>query len=223
MQPNLLSNILIKENVITKEGINFLLDYMRTSKKEDLSVFDPDKSNETRGTEWVTDKKFRDTQVCIITPPVFDQIEDLMKNIVRNVINPFYGFEVKDSEVPQLLHYGIGGHYLPHIDGYAEWTNPDGTKQWRKSVDRDLSFVLYLNNDFQGGDFIFPGLNIKIRPKPGMMIAFPSTPEYIHGVEPVTQGTRFSIVTWMTVKGFPTIADEEQEFQKKYGHMINKK
>lgn len=221
MRNNLLSNILIRENVVTKEGIEFLVNYMKSSAKEDLSVFDPDKSNETRNIEWVTDKNFRDTQICPIEP-VLPPVQDLMKNIVHNIINPFYEFEIRDSEVPQLLHYGVGGHYLPHVDGYAEWTNPDGTREWRKSVDRDLSFVLYLNNDFEGGDFIFPNLNIKVRPKPGMMIAFPSTQHYLHGVEPVTKGTRYCIVTWMTVKGFPTQADEEELFQKKYGHLINK-
>jgi len=222
MKPNLLSNILIVPDVVTPEGTKFLVDYMKKSTKEDLSVFDPDKSNETRSTEWITDKKYRDTQICPIEP-VYPQIEDLFRNTVKNVINPFYEFEVRDSEVPQLLSYGIGGHYLPHIDGYAEWTNPDGTKQWRKSVDRDLSVVVYLNDDFEGGDFVFPHLHIRIRPKPGMMIAFPSTQEYLHGVEPVTRGHRYSIVTWMTVKGFPRLEDEEREFQKKYGHMINKK
>jgi len=222
MKPNLLSNILIVPDVVTAAGTKFLVDYMKKSTKEDLSVFDPDKSNETRSTEWVTDKKYRDTQICPIEP-VYPQIEDLFRNTVKNVINPFYEFEVRDSEVPQLLSYGIGGHYLPHIDGYAEWTNPDGTKQWRKSVDRDLSVVVYLNDDFEGGDFVFPHLHIRIRPKPGMMIAFPSTQEYLHGVEPVTKGHRYSIVTWMTVKGFPRMEDEELEFQKKYGHMINKK
>lgn len=219
MQPNLLSYILIRENVITKKGIEFLLDHMKRSHKEDLSVFDPDKSNQTRSTEWVTDKKFRDTQICKIEP-VLNEVEDLMRNIVKNIINPFYDFEIRDSEVPQLLHYGVGGHYLPHIDGYAEWLNPDGSKVWRKSVDRDLSFVLYLNDDFEGGDFVFPDLNIRVRPKAGMMIAFPSTQHYLHGVEPVTKGTRYAIVTWMTVKGFPTMADEQRAFQEKYGHMI---
>lgn len=219
MIQNLLTNILIRENVISKEGIDFLVDYMKKSKKEDLSVFDPEKSNETRDTKWVTDKNYRDTQICPIDP-VFNEIQDLMKNIVFNIINPFYEFEIKDSEVPQLLYYGVGGHYRPHIDGYAQWKNPDGTMQWRKSVDRDLSLVLYLNDDYKGGEFIFPELNIRVRPKPGMLIAFPSNQNYLHGVEPVTSGERFAIVSWMTVKGFPTMADEEAEFQKKYGSMI---
>lgn len=219
MQPNLLTNVLIRENVITREGIDFLVDYMKKAHKEDLSVFDPDKSNETRGTEWITDKTYRDTQICPIDP-VFNEVQDLMRNLVFNIINPFYEFEVKDSEIPQLLYYGQGGHYLPHIDGYAEWMNPDGTKVWRKSVDRDLSVVIYLNDDFEGGDFVFPDLNIRVRPKAGMMIAFPSTPHYLHGVEPVTKGERCAIVCWMKVKGFPGIEDFEREFQAKYGHMI---
>jgi len=127
MKPNLLTNILIAPNVITKEGIDFLVNHMKQSKKTPLSVFDPEKSNEQQGIQWITDNKFRTTNHCDIDP-VFEDIKDLFKNLVTNIINPFYEFEIRDSEVPQLLHYPQGGHYVPHIDGYAEWVNPDGTK-----------------------------------------------------------------------------------------------
>ena len=85
-----------------------------------------------------------------------------MHHIVKQVINPFYQFEVDSSEVPQLLCYGVGGHYQPHIDGEGIWTAPDQTQLWRKTVDRDLSMVLYLNNEFEGGDFVFPDLQIRL-------------------------------------------------------------
>lgn len=221
MQPNLLSNILIAPKVITKDGIEFLLDYMKKSEKTPLSVFDPDKSNKDKSIKWITDDKFRTTNSCDIEP-VLEDMKELFRNLVTNVINPFYEFEIRDSELPQLLHYPKGGHYVPHIDGYAEWVNPDQTKVWRKSTERDLSVVIWLNDDFEGGDFVFPELRIRVKPEPGLMIAFPSTPFYLHGVEPVTKGDRYAIVNWMTVKGFPTMADEEAEFLKKYGHMINK-
>jgi predicted 2-oxoglutarate/Fe(II)-dependent dioxygenase YbiX len=152
---NLLSQILIAPNIINQEGIHTLVQHIQSSKKEDLSVFDPDKSNELRSTEWVTDKKTRNTQISPIEP-VYPQINELLHHIVKNVINPFYQFEVDSCEVPQLLSYEIGGHYKPHIDGEGLWTAPDQTQIWRKTVDRDLSMVLYLNDVFEGGDFVFP-------------------------------------------------------------------
>ena len=213
---NLLSKVLIAPKVINQEGIDTLLHHMKTSKTEDLSVFDPDKSNQTRGTEWITDKKTRDTQLAPIEP-VFPQVNELMHHIVKQVINPFYQFEVDSSEVPQLLSYEVRGHYQPHIDGEGIWTAPDQTQIWRKTVDRDLSIVLYLNDGFEGGDFVFPDLHIRVRPEPGLLVCFPSNRYYRHGVEPVTKGNRYSMVTWITVKGFESMETQSNNLKTKYG------
>ena len=215
MQPNLLTNILIQPNVISAEGVEYLLDYIRTQPTQDLSVFDPDMSNQTGNTEFAVDKKVRDTQVVDGTGIMPDLI-DLLRNTVKNVINPFYGFEINDSEVPQILSYSEGGHYVPHVDGESLWKSPKNELIWRKSTDRDLSIVFFLNNDFEGGDFVFPELRVRVRPEPGMMIAFPSTHHYLHGVEPITKGKRYSIVNWMTVKGYPSMVDQTKELEAKY-------
>ena len=213
---NLLSKVLIAPKVISQEGIDALVNHMKTSRTKELTVFNPDKSNQTRGTEWITDKKTRDTQIAPIEP-VFPQVNELMHHVVKQVINPFYQFEVDSSEVPQLLCYGLGGHYQPHIDGEGVWTAPDQTQLWRKTVDRDLSMVLYLNDEFEGGDFVFPDLHIRIRPEPGLLVCFPSNRYYRHGVEPVTKGNRYSMVTWMTVKGFESMETQSNNLKAKYG------
>jgi len=215
MRQNLLSNILIQPNAISEEGVAYLLEHIRKQHTEDLSVFDPDKSNQTGKTEFAVDKNVRDTQI-VNCDEIMPDIIDLYKMVVPNIINPFYEFEIRDSEMPQVLSYSIGGHYMPHVDGESIWKAPSNELIWRKSTDRDLSVVFFLNDDFEGGDFVFPELKIRVRPEPGMMIAFPSTHHYLHGVEPVTKGTRYSIVNWMTVKGFPTMQEQTQEIEAKY-------
>lgn len=217
----LLRNILIQPNVINEKGIQSLLNHIKSSNRIDLEVFDPENTNRTGNTEWKLNKEVRDTQMAPIEP-VLPSIHALMKNIVLNVINPYYNFEIDSSEIPQILCYSPGGHYKPHCDGEGLWHNPDGSVSWRKSVDRDLSTIIYLNNDYEGGDLVFPELKIRIRPEPGMLLAFPSTHEYIHGVEPVISGERFAIVSWMTVKGFPTVADQQKEFEAKYASELGK-
>ncbi len=213
---NLLSNILIEPNVLTPEAIQELINHAKQSNTTDLSVFDPDKTNETGETSWIVDKDIRDTQI-IEFGDLFPKIEDLFKNIVKHIINPFYGIEVWDSEVPQLLKYNVGGHYKPHIDGRSIWIAPNGDKIWRKSTDRDLSMVLFLNDEFEGGEFVFPDLHIQVKPKPGLLVCFPSDQNYLHGVAPVTKGTRYSIVTWARIKGQKTKEQEDQELLKTYG------
>lgn len=217
MKQNALSNILIVPEVISKEGIKYLLSEIEKSKKTDLAVFDPKKSNQTGQVEWTVDKKFRDTQMLNVSKECFDIIIDLYRDTVKNIINPFYEFEIRDSEIPQILSYDVGGHYQPHTDGESVWVTPNGENIWRKSVERDLSTVLFLNDDFEGGEFVFPELKIRVRPEPGMLICFPSTHEYVHGVEPVTKGTRYSMVNWMTIKGFPTMEEESKLIYDKYG------
>jgi predicted 2-oxoglutarate/Fe(II)-dependent dioxygenase YbiX len=222
MKNNLLTNILIAPNVISKEGVAFIIEHAKRQQKEDLSVFDPEQSNKSGNTKFSVDKKVRDTQM-IDLEDIASEIIDLYRNVVTNVINPFYEFEVKDSELPQLLHYGIDGHYMPHCDGESLWKPPGNEPLiWRKSTDRDLSTVLFLNDDFEGGDFVFPELRVRVRPEPGMLVCFPSTHEYLHGVEPVTKGTRYSIVNWMTVKGFPSMEDETNMINHKYNIGIDK-
>ena len=216
MIDNPLSYVLIRPNVINSQGLQELVSHIKSSPAEDLSVFDPDKTNATGKTSWIVDKQTRDTQI-VPMGPLFPKIEDLFRNAVREIINPFYQCEVDSSEIPQVLSYGVGGHYKPHIDGESIWMTPRGEKIWKKSTDRDLSIVFYLNDDFEGGDFIFPELKIRVRPEPGMMVCFPSNHHYSHGVEPVTKGKRYSIVSWATVKGFPSMDEVNQQLSQEYG------
>jgi predicted 2-oxoglutarate/Fe(II)-dependent dioxygenase YbiX len=132
---------------------------------------------------------------------------------------------VWDSEVPQFLRYGIGGHYAPHIDGRSIWVAPNGDKIWRKSTDRDLSIVLFCNDgngkDFDGGNFMFPELGIEVPPKAGTLVCFPSDQNYLHGVREVTKINnevgRLAIVTWARIKGQKTKEEEDQELLETYG------
>uniref|UniRef100_H3C4V5 procollagen-proline 3-dioxygenase n=1 Tax=Tetraodon nigroviridis TaxID=99883 RepID=H3C4V5_TETNG len=68
---------------------------------------------------------------------------------------------------------------------------------------RDYSAILYLNEDFEGGDFIFTKLDAKtvtaeVRPRCGRMIGFGAGKENPHGVRAVTKGQRCAVALWFT-------------------------
>ena len=65
-------------------------------------------------------------------------------------------------------------------------------------IHRRLSCVLYLNDEYQGGELWFPVHDLKIKPAAGDVILFPSTFEYPHASLPVTSGTKFAITTWFS-------------------------
>nr|XP_019942506.1 PREDICTED: prolyl 3-hydroxylase 1 isoform X1 [Paralichthys olivaceus]XP_019942507.1 PREDICTED: prolyl 3-hydroxylase 1 isoform X1 [Paralichthys olivaceus]XP_019942508.1 PREDICTED: prolyl 3-hydroxylase 1 isoform X1 [Paralichthys olivaceus] len=77
---------------------------------------------------------------------------------------------------------------------------------------RDYSAILYLNHDFEGGDFIFTELDAKtvtaeVRPQCGRVVAFGAGKENPHGVRAVTQGQRCAVALWFTLDP----AHEEKE------------
>lgn len=83
-----------------------------------------------------------------------------------------------------MLRYTGGQEYKAHADG----TTADG---------RSVSAIVYLNNEYEGGEVEFINFGVKIKPEPGMLLLFPSNYPYTHIAHPVTSGTKYAIVTWL--------------------------
>ena len=83
-----------------------------------------------------------------------------------------------------MLKYSSGEGYTPHCDAGP-------------GDNRKISSLVYLNNDFTGGELEFINFDIKIKPEPGMMLLFPSDFSYSHIAHTVTSGTKYAIVTWI--------------------------
>ena len=48
--------------------------------------------------------------------------------------------------------------------------------------------IIYINDEYVGGELFFPNLNIELKPKPGTMLFFPGNEKYEHGVRHVGEG-----------------------------------
>lgn len=84
----------------------------------------------------------------------------------------------------EVLRYPTGTRCLEHVDSYDQ--RP-----------RTASCSIALNNDYEGGRFTFFDGKIKHRVPAGSALLFPSNFMYPHGVEEITKGTRYSIITWL--------------------------
>ena len=58
-----------------------------------------------------------------------------------------------------------------------------------------ITVLLFLNDDFKGGQFIVSELQLNI--KKGDAIIFRQTLCFTHEIKKVTSGTRWSIVSWL--------------------------
>jgi predicted 2-oxoglutarate/Fe(II)-dependent dioxygenase YbiX len=116
---------------------------------------------------------------------------------INNIMNYCYVFYkakfplLKTEYLDQidLLKYEVGGKYEKHVDHFF-------------GSSRTLSFILNLNEEYEGGDFVFYDQKEnevkKIKCNTGTVIFFPSNFLYPHSVQPITKGTRYSIVGWIT-------------------------
>lgn len=92
--------------------------------------------------------------------------------------------EIFNQEGFQLLKYEPGGFYKAHHDSFP-------------ATKRAVSVLIYLNDDYEGGEIEFVNFDLKIKPKAGTLILFPSNYPYKHIAHPVTSGTKYVVVTWL--------------------------
>jgi len=97
------------------------------------------------------------------------------------------------AEYPQFVKWEPGWELTPHCDN----CEPDGITP-NATAWRSHCAVIYLNCDFDGGEILYPKLDLEIRPKPGMMVIHPAGLEYLHGIKKVTKGIRHTISIFFT-------------------------
>jgi Rps23 Pro-64 3,4-dihydroxylase Tpa1-like proline 4-hydroxylase len=117
-------------------------------------------------------------------------------NFIKNEIERLYSFYI--SKFPKLqtdkinqidlLKYGPGGKYEVHTDHYSHTT-------------RHVSIIINLNDNYDGGELVFTDQKEKeikkLKLSKGSIVFFPSNFMYPHSIQPITKGTRYSIVAWL--------------------------
>ena len=100
------------------------------------------------------------------------------------------GLETSLEQVT-ILRYEQGQEYKWHIDQPLPYST---TLTPYSAETRVWSVVLYLNDDFEGGETqVLEDIYI---PKKGTALVFPSSWHYPHTALPVKQGTKYAVVTW---------------------------
>jgi Rps23 Pro-64 3,4-dihydroxylase Tpa1-like proline 4-hydroxylase len=67
----------------------------------------------------------------------------------------------------------------PHTDSYKDQDN---------SL---ITVILYLNDNYEGGDLFFPEQNLIIKPQSGSIIVFPSTFPFVHESKKIINGHKY--------------------------------
>jgi PKHD-type hydroxylase len=165
------------------------------TKKECETIIELGNKKLTKGVVVSGDPAIRDSQVAwLFASEGMEWAYRRLTDIVLDLNNQFFKFDLSGfAEGLQFTRYDApGGKYDMHID------------KLHKGLIRKLSLTVQLSNpaDYEGGDLM---IQTGHSPDPmtkeqGRLIAFPSYT--LHGVQPVTKGTRYSLVAWTTGPAF---------------------
>jgi signal peptidase I len=111
----------------------------------------------------------------------YDDVEVNLKKCLTHY-ESLYNFKMDYMEAINFIRYNPGQHFAVHADHGFSYTCT-------------LSSVMYLNDDYEGGELWFPYLNINFKPQAGDIILFPSTYIYAHSSLKVKSGVKYSAVT----------------------------
>lgn len=150
--------------------------------------------------ETTVDKESRDTQTIVVpySETIRDDYSNLNSSFYTSLSNLFlenlvpleanyqnnYSVNCLWHDSYSVLKYGVGQKFINHIDDHPDFH-------------RRVSTLYYINDDYSGGELNFPRFNLSFKPKANQMIVFPSTYVYNHSVSPVTEGTRYAVVSWL--------------------------
>lgn len=123
------------------------------------------------------------TREQILHEQIFDRFERDFRTAYEKYTQDFK-VPCSQKEDYEILKYGEGNFFIDHID--------DGLFMTRK-----VSIVYYFNDNYNGGEIVFPRFNLEIKPRANQLLLFPANYIYNHNVNEVTKGTRYSMVNWL--------------------------
>jgi hypothetical protein len=165
-------NIYCMENVLSEEEHKMIIDYA--------------KSNDSWYSEPWDAKSIRSDK---LSKEIFDTLDKVF-TIVYETIKNIYGVEVdpfKKSEL-HIVKFVTGFSLMPHVDTLSSESN-------------HIASIYYLNEDYTGGEIVFPGHDLKIKPKANSIIIFPGNENYLHEVLKIVDRDRYSSAMWFQFTG----------------------
>lgn len=191
LQKNIKDNIIHYKDVLSLNYCEEVLKFAKEQKLENSKTFGESiegfrKANVT----WLKDTNSRIVQI-------WDDVVEFATGVSK------FNFEI-----PHIVEYEVGGEYKEHYDCFQP--NTDYYEEaMGKSGQRTHTIILYLNEDFTGGETYFPKYDAKIKPKTGSICIWRNVDENgemainsLHAGLPVESGTKYIMVTWVREKPF---------------------
>lgn len=126
---------------------------------------------------------------------------DIVFMLLRARIEAISG--VAHLELSNVLHYAPGQEFKPHFD-FLDPAKPGYARDLEKKGQRVATFLVYLNDDYEGGETDFPELNWRYKGRKGDALLFWNVdtaglpdPLTLHAGLPPTKGEKWLFSQWL--------------------------
>lgn len=125
-------------------------------------------------------------------PKILKLMEKIRRRSAKHIKDHYGITDPVYADTLQLVRWRPGDQQAAH----ADCEEPDGRPN--QTPWRAFASIIYLNDEYEGGQIYFPELGLRPELKPRLMAYFPSTANYLHGVEPITSGIRYTFSCFYT-------------------------
>jgi prolyl 4-hydroxylase len=142
-----------------------------------------------------------DTRTC--SDFAFDIVTGgIVMLLLRTKISAVTSIPAPHMEPPQIFHYAVGQEIKAHHDFLFDGAHSYG-RDGKYTGDRLATFLMYLNEDYEGGELDFPRGGYSYKGKTGDGIFFASQrdgkpdPMSLHAARPVISGEKYILSQWI--------------------------
>ena len=191
------------ENFITSEEAKYLINMIDKYASKSMVVGSGKDMNE------YSQSRTSYTSNLIANDPT---VQSLHKRIAK-----YLGQPIQKGESLQGQRYEVGQYFRSHTDYFK---GDSYERNCLASGNRTYTFMLYLNDDFEGGTTKFPHLNKEIKPKACKAVVWNNLQhgvpnEYMtHSGEEVIEGTKYIITSWWR-ENIWNGGEDQKEYQEK--------
>ena len=130
---------------------------------------------------------------------------DTFSAFVRARIAALANVSIAGLETSQILHYQVGEEFAEHCD-FLDPSNPGHARDIAAHGQRALTVLIYLNDDYEGGETAFPALGRGFKGRKGDALVFWNlTPEGLpdwrtrHVGSAPTRGEKWLFSQWIRI------------------------
>jgi prolyl 4-hydroxylase len=176
---------IVIENFLSNKDCDRIIEYSKNKLFDSTTVGGLDKTTRNSRQHWI------------------NKNDKLVKQIYKNA-SEIFKFPLENTEDFQVVSYKNKQFFNQHYDACCD-KNKQCLDFIKTGGQRVLTILIYLNDDFTGGETHFPTLNLKVKPKKGKAVIFHSLatgtnkchPYALHAGLPIENGEKWIANIWV--------------------------